>query len=194
MMQLPDFTQLTLAHGSLTLRPLQRQYLEQLRQWRNQPETNRYLVTRLYITPEQQLHWFEELDWHRNAYFVIIHKDTAVGLVYAHRINIAEKSFEGSILIGNSEYLNTYVPVKAILMLMIYFTSTLGFELIYSTVHPDNRNALELDHALGFKPVHMDNGYQVSRCTASNFFVHSKPYIKALFGSKDVIFDSKRSE
>ena len=156
-------------HRNTSLRTINESDIEQIRQWRNVEQVNRYLKAREFIDKQSQLDWFNSLDPHRSIYFMMEERSVPIGVVYAHNINLSERTFEGSIFTGYSSYLKTPLPVKASLMLSAFFFDHLAFEHLFSTVHFKNTAAIEMDERLGFKEIKREGDFVLSRCTKNDF-------------------------
>jgi RimJ/RimL family protein N-acetyltransferase len=170
---------MTITHGSLRLETITPADLGLILNWRNAERVNRYLVNREPISQEAQQKWFESLDPATSIFFMIRSEGQSAGLAYAH--NISEKEFEGSIFIGVPAFENSFIPVKAALMLTVFFFKQLEFVASYSTVHVDNFKALDLDRKLGYCEISRQLPFIKSKCTREDFFAKSDLLIKALF-------------
>ena len=72
--------QQNISEFSVELRPLQREQLELLRQWRNDPVISAPMFQQQFISIDMQQQWFTRVqNDKRQAQFVIYYKDEAIG-------------------------------------------------------------------------------------------------------------------
>ena len=167
-------------HQDITLRTIEQADIERIRGWRNDESVNKYLKTRKEISAGEQIEWFNSRDPKTSIYFMMEHVCVPFGLIYVDSINLEEMSFEGSIFTGDSDYMNSHLPVKAIMMLFVLFFEHLHFELLYSRVHYKNAAAVEINRHLGFKDLRREGELIFSRCTKSDFESKSASLKKTL--------------
>lgn len=158
-----------LINGHTTLRTIRHDDMEQMRIWRNRECVSRYLVNRHYISVQQQEIWFQTLDYSASIYFMMEESSLAAGVIYAHNIDATTRSFEGSIFIGSGENVNIQLPVKACLMLTLFFFDYLNYENALSKVHRANTPALQMDRRMGFKEISREGEFIYSKCAKDTF-------------------------
>jgi RimJ/RimL family protein N-acetyltransferase len=158
-----------ITHGNTVLRSLAQGDLEMIRRWRNDPSVNKHLLNREFISKEAQLKWFRNINPNRTLYLVAEEKGIPFGLIYATDIDREERSYWGNILIGESEYRDSYLPVKAVVMLMWCFFHELSFEVCYSKVASENAPAVKLNMAMGFRHVSETDAIRTERCSKDDF-------------------------
>src|SRR5687767_6546060 len=95
--------------------------IEQVRIWRNLNVVNRYLSSSGYISKDAQQKWFSSLDYSASIYFMMEESGVPFGMIYANKIDMKDKSFWGSIFVGDEGFANTHLPVKAVMMLFVFF-------------------------------------------------------------------------
>lgn len=167
-------------HHTTSLRTIQQDDIEQIRLWRNREHVNSYLKTKKFIDAPAQLAWFRALNTSTSIYFIIEEKTVPCGVIYTHNIDLNSRSFEGNIFTGDSNYLNTPLPVKASIMLTIFFFEHLLFDQMFSTVHYNNSAAAQLDTRMGFKVMRRDGDFIFSRCSKVDFEHHTTQLKKSL--------------
>jgi hypothetical protein len=172
-------------HGTL-LRTINGNDIEQIRIWRNRTYVNRYLLNRKFIEPQEQVNWFKSLNPHNSIYFVMEERMKPFGVIYARNIDFQTKRFEGSIFTGDEDFMETFLPAKAALMLSIFFFENLQFQIATSIVHSDNSNALELDMRLGYREIKTENGYIISECSSQSFELSSRSFKKLLLRNEPI--------
>jgi|GEM_PF-1561299 len=158
-----------ITHGNTVLRSLEEEDLELVRNWRNDQLVNEHLLNREYISQEAQLEWFGSLVSEESLYLVAEEKGVPFGLIYATDINQEEGSYWGNIIVGESEFRNSHLPVKTVLMLMWYFFHELNFESCHSKVASANTSAVQLNMALGFELVSEADGIRIEQCCKAAF-------------------------
>ena len=168
-------------HGTLSLQTISIDDLELIRNWRNDSSVNQYLLTRNVISFQQQLEWFSSLNNGTSIYFILKNEDNSIGLVYAHKIDCINRSFEGSIFIGDEQYLSSHYPVKAVLMLSFFLFEKLQFKTAYSIVNRKNKNAIDLDSRLGYRTIDGDMNFVRNLCHADDFLKFTESFRKVLF-------------
>ena len=143
-------------------------------------------MSNLIISSDQQIIWYNSLDFSTSIYFLLREKGNPIGLVYAHQLNTSTGSFEGSIFIGDNQYLITHHPVKAALMLSHLLFEKFHFKTAYSIVHRENKSALDLDNRLGYKEVGGDINFVRNACTAEDYLKSTYPFRKFFFKNEPI--------
>ena len=179
-------------HGTLSLHTITSDDLELLRNWRNDKDVNKYLITDLIISHDQQIIWYNSLDFSTSIYFLFRENDIPIGLAYAREINTNTDSFEGSIFIGDKQYLITHHPVKASLMLSYLLFEKLHFKTAYSIVHRKNKSALDLDNRFGYKEIGGDINFVRNTCTVEDYLKSTYPFRKFFFKNEliEIIYEN----
>lgn len=183
--------------GETILRTVSCDDIELIRQWRNSLEVKRYLKDQTPISYSQQLLWFKSIMKSPAAFFLIEESGSVAGMAYATKICFKEMSFEGNIFIGNSEFIETIVPVKAAVILSYFFFNCLRFKLSYSIVHCQNKKALALDKFLGFEQFSLKDSFIESRSTSEVFNTKLKLLIDKWIvsnGGLKVFYDHRDNE
>ncbi len=175
-----------LKNGNTSLRTINRNDIAQIRTWRNQESVNRYLVNAARISEEEQEKWFDNIDYSNSIYFMMEEASATFGVIYAHNISLRDKSFEGSIFTGNQNDFNTQLPVKAGLMLTIFFFDRLRFDCAFSKAHHKNKAALDLDRRFGFKELKREDDFIISRCSKADFETHTLRLRKSLLKNQPI--------
>ncbi len=129
--------------------------LELVRQWRNHPSINRYMVYREQITQEMQRKWFASINNNCNLYFVIEYKGKKIGLINGKDINWDEKTMETGIFIWNKYYRKTHIPTLCTLIF-----AELGVAIWEikprATILRNNERAMKYNKMLGFRVIEDD--------------------------------------
>ena len=101
------------------------------------------------ISQEDQLNWFRNVDPDRNFYLMISTHGKDVGVCNMKNVNWEDQTGEGGIFIGDFKYLNTSVPVKAILNAATYFCDVLQIERVNISIVEGNAQAVHFNQMLG---------------------------------------------
>lgn len=169
-----------ISQGNVVMRTIVAGDLELLRNWRNAENVNRYLKTRKQISLEEQLIWFESLNYNTSIFFMLLNANKPIGLIYAHNIDYTERSFEGSLFVGDDMFKNTIFPVQAAIMLTLTFFNEWHFKYAYSTVHIENVNAIDFDRKLGYEEIDNNGSFIKSKCSKDVFLIRSNPLVNFL--------------
>lgn len=136
----------------VTLKLLTHDKIEMLRQWRNDPDIQKCMEFRTYITPEMQEAWFAKIDNSgRDFYFIIEFEGKDVGCINLKNVDYEKKEGEPGIFIYNKDYIGTDVPTRASLCLGYLAWDLLHLEREYIHVLSDNKRAIRYNKLLGFK-------------------------------------------
>ena len=140
-------------YENITLRPLIKSDIENLRIWRNDPQNNQYLSKIPYITEEMQSAWFER--YLRNddeiCFAIVEHEalNRMVGSLSLHEF-AGESCFLGKILIGDSEAHGRRIGVNASIAATEIAFEQMGIKSINLHVFKDNFIALKVYKDAGF--------------------------------------------
>ena len=131
------------------LLPLSIDHIEIIRNWRNQDFIREMMEFQTYISPEDQLRWFNNLITEQNRYFIIcdLH-DNYVGLI--HLKNITSEMAEAGLFIGNPKYIGTGIAYSASLSLLNLAFNDLKLKKVIAKVKKTNLEAIHYNESLGF--------------------------------------------
>jgi UDP-4-amino-4,6-dideoxy-N-acetyl-beta-L-altrosamine N-acetyltransferase len=163
----------------ITLSQLQEADIQLVRQWRNDPEVGRFLLTQTNITEEQQEKWFKSLDTEHNKYFIIKYKEKKIGLCQLRFIDFKEETAEPGIFIYEEKYRNSILGFQAIFSLLDYAFYDLELEMVYADFLDSNQRAIKFNEAFGFEMADNgeegeDKGYKRYTLTKGNYRKKSK--------------------
>lgn len=142
---------LTLTGYGVTLHRLTHDKIEMLRQWRNDPKIQQYMIYRDYITPEMQEKWYEKINNNNNFYFIIEYDGREVGMINIKDVDYEKKTGEPGIFIYDDDLWNSDVGMRASFCFGNFVWDTLGLELMYIHVVASNKRALEYNLFLGYE-------------------------------------------
>ena len=135
------------------LRPLHRYDIEYLRQWRNDPCTNKFLSKVSPITKEMQEQWYEDYIQNQDIFFVIDYKRMrSVGTIALYEFE-EDNCCIGKIVIGEKSLRGKSIGYFSCLMAMCIGIREFDLKKFKLSVHEQNNAALKLYDRLGFKKV-----------------------------------------
>lgn len=144
---------LTLKGYGVTLRRLTHDKIEMLRQWRNDPKIQQFMIYRDYITPEMQEKWFERINNDNNFYFIIEYEGREVGLINIKDVDYEKKTGEPGMFLYDDNLWNLDVGMRASLCHSDFVWDTLGLETMYIHVLASNTRALQYNLLFGYEVV-----------------------------------------
>ena len=144
---------LTLTGYGVTLRRLTHEKIEMLRQWRNDPKIQQYMIYREYITPEMQEKWFEKINNDNNFYFIIEYEGREVGMINIKDVDYEKRTGEPGIFIYEDKLLNSDVGMRASLCMGDFVWNVLGMESQHIHVNASNKRAVQLNLFFGYEIV-----------------------------------------
>lgn len=136
--------------GNYLFRRLTIDDIELVRNWRNSAHITQYMEYREHITSEMQLKWFHSVDNVNNMYFIIEYKKEKIGLINAKDIDWEKRTMETGVFFGEQKYLNTEVPLLAILI--FGELGVVNFDLtVYAHILKTNKRAIRYNKLMGFQ-------------------------------------------
>jgi len=132
---------------------LTRDKIEMVRQWRNDPKIQQYMIFRETITPEMQEKWFERVNNDSNLYFIIEHKGQEIGLINIKDIDYNTGIGEGGIFIYDEHKQNSDLSFRAHFLLFDFAFAKLGLNAIRSEILISNQRASRFASFLGSRIV-----------------------------------------
>lgn len=144
---------LTLTGYGVTLRRLTHDKIEMLRQWRNDPKIQQFMIYREYITPEMQEKWFEKINNDNNFYFIIEYEGREVGMINVKDVDYEKKTGEPGIFLYDDSLWNSDVGMRASLCFGEFIWVTLGMESMYIHVVASNKRAVQYNLLMGYEVV-----------------------------------------
>lgn|GEM_PF-349542 len=141
---------------SVELRPLQRQQLELLRQWRNDPAIAAPMLQQQLISAEMQQQWFTRIqNDKRQAQFVIYYKDEAIGacnLKSADGLELGQsQTIEAGFYLAHPRFRGTLLAFFPALALNQYCFGRLNCKTLLAQVKLSNSAALRFNEKLGYQ-------------------------------------------
>jgi RimJ/RimL family protein N-acetyltransferase len=137
------------AYG-VTLVRLEPSHLELLRNHRNSPEIQQFMIYREHITEEMQRRWFDTVNNRFNHYAVIYYEGEPIGVSHTKNVDLETRSGEGGMMIWSPSHQNTDVPFRAALAGNDWVFDDLGLETLHVRVLASNKRAIRYNRALGY--------------------------------------------
>lgn len=137
--------------NGVVLRRLRQADIEQVRQWRNDPEVSRFMERREAITAQMQQRWFDGLDSRRQFFYVIEWQGQDAGVVNLKDLDAHAGTAEGGIYIARPQLRNGFAGLAAMLAMYDFGFERLGLRAIRIHVLADNPRAIRFNQALGFR-------------------------------------------
>ncbi|OBP15387.1 hypothetical protein A5320_08470 [Rheinheimera sp. SA_1] len=141
---------------SVELRPLQRQQLELLRQWRNDPVIAAPMLQQQLISAEMQQQWFTRIQHDKHqAQFVIYYKDEAIGACNLKSNDGLElgkcETIESGFYLAHPRFRGTLLAFFPALALNQYCFGRLNCKTLLAQVKLSNNAALRFNEKLGYQ-------------------------------------------
>lgn len=147
---------LTLTGYGVTLRRLTHDKIEMLRQWRNDPKIQQYMVYREYITPEMQEVWFQKINNDHNFYFIIEYEGREVGMINIKDVDYEKKTGEPGIFIYDERLWDSDVGIRTSLCFGEFLWNTLSLDSTYVHVVASNKRAVQFNQFLDYEIIQND--------------------------------------
>ncbi len=134
----------------ITFVPLYPIHLEFLREWRNHPEIQQWMLYREEITPEMQQRWYDSIDPAKDSYSIIWNRHEQIGLTQLRNIDAAAGSGEGGIIIFKPEHQNHMLSHRAAVAGMDWNFLERKMKTLTVTILKKNVRARRLVRSLGY--------------------------------------------
>ncbi len=139
-----------ITRGNIVFRRLTHDDIELVRKHRNSHDVSQFMEYREHITREMQEKWFKSINNINNMYFVIEYKGTKIGLINGKDINYEKLEMETGVFIWDQKYLNTHIPLLAVLIFGEIGVRILGLTA-YAHILKSNHRAKRYNRLLGFR-------------------------------------------
>tara|TARA_R110000744_G_scaffold143522_1_gene255473 strand:- start:1998 stop:2528 length:531 start_codon:yes stop_codon:yes gene_type:complete len=140
-----------LSDADISLRPVMREELEQLRVWRNAPELRSRTREWRALSEEDQVQWFNRitLPSRTDHMFSVVYKGMLVGVVGLCAWNTHDRNAEISFYIGDPVYRGRGI-MKRSLLLLTGWGFNQGLHRIWAEVYDFNITSVKLLERIGF--------------------------------------------
>jgi UDP-4-amino-4,6-dideoxy-N-acetyl-beta-L-altrosamine N-acetyltransferase len=182
-----------ISKGNIVFRRLTHSDIELVRKQRNSNDVSQFMEYKEIITPEMQEKWFKSIDNIYNLYFIIEYKGEKIGLINGRDIDWDNNAMETGIFIWDKNYLNTHIPMVAVLIFGELGVMTFGLTA-YARILKTNHRAKRYNKLLGFKLCEgqEEKENQLYKMTKETYISKSK-FIRGAFlklvGTEDAILE-----
>ena len=136
----------------VTLRPLEKEDVEKISIWANDPEVTRFLSMTMPLTGGQEEGWIESLSKDdRNIVLAIEVDGEHIGNMGIHGIDWVHRTATTGAMIGEKDYWGKGYGTDAKMILLDYAFNTLGLRKICSSVYEFNKRSLQYNLHCGYK-------------------------------------------
>lgn len=142
---------MTIENFGVTLESLTSETAELIRNWRNDPEINKFMDYKNTISFDEQKRWFEKIKKENSNYFLVRKGERPIGMIHIEKIDLENHSAHVGLFIGDSTYHGTGVALSASLSLLEYAFGLLNLHSVLAKVKNDNAQAIQYNQFLGFE-------------------------------------------
>ena len=136
----------------ITLKELQRDEIEMVRQWRNDPKIAELMLDQTHITEEMQKQWFERMSQSDcQYYFLAWFKDQPIGVASLINIDREQQTCEPGMYIYVDEYRNNIVPFCVAFALNDLAFEGLGLSQLFGKIFANNQASVRFHEACGYR-------------------------------------------
>jgi len=135
----------------ITLRRLRLEDIELVRQKRNSEAIRRVMQFREEITPGMQLEWFHSINNFENYYYIVEYKGKQIALINDKNMDWEARTSESGLFFWDEDYIHTFIPVLASLVLLEMGFYYLDWNISYIHVMSDNPPAIAYTRQLGYE-------------------------------------------
>jgi len=142
---------------------VQKEHIETIRVWRNDPKISAHMFFNSHITAEMQERWFHSINNELNFYFLVCPADKPIGLISISSIDYEHNKAFAGLFIYDDNFLGTDIPVRSSLCLLDIFFSYTSIDTLYAKVRESNLVADLYNTSLGFeriKKIELGQGYE----------------------------------
>ena len=127
-------------------------HLEMVRNWRNSPEVSKYMCTDQYISEEDQVYWFNQIEEDSSkAYWVIIMDGKPVGVVNIYNIDNLNKRCYWAYYLADLSVRGKGLGRLIELNILSYVFEKLEFNKLYCEVLDFNDIVVKIHQKYGSK-------------------------------------------
>lgn len=138
--------------ASELLRPLDSEYLELVRTWRNSPEVAQYMYTADTISTEQQQDWYARITQDSTVkYWLIYHQERPVGVANLYAISQRNRSCYWAFYLGEPALHGSGIGAKVELAVLEYVFEELKLNKLSCEVFISNEKVITMHEKFGFR-------------------------------------------
>lgn len=125
--------------------------IQLVRNWRNKPHVTRMFLHQEPLQVEDQRLWWKNIDPALERHFIYSLDHVDVGLVSLTKLDVISGSCEGGIFCGEEMFLRHWCHLQACLFVYSHAFDDLNFSVSTARIRSENRSAIRLNAALGYK-------------------------------------------
>jgi len=139
--------------NTVVVRPVERDDIEQIRRWRNDPEVARYHASREHISEAAQRDWYDRVATDPELLATVIETSDAERIGVAHFKDIARRhrKAEAGIYIGPPTFRGNLYGLEAFYLLLNFGFAQLNLRKVYGHHIVGNETARRYNDAFGFE-------------------------------------------
>lgn len=141
---------LVLEGYGVKLKRLTHDKIELLRQWRNDPKIQQYMIYREIITPEMQEKWFQKINNDHNFYFIIEYEGKEIGCVNIKDVDYEKKCGETGIYLFDSNCEHCGIARKSYMCLIEFGFRFLKIKSLIAHVLLNNESSVNFHVKFGY--------------------------------------------
>lgn len=127
------------------------EHIELVRNWRNSEFVSQFMYTDDYISPEQQMIWFENVSKdNQSIYWIILYKHQPVGLASITNIDAKNKKCFWAFYLGSKELQGVGIGAIVEFKVLEYAFDVLRMNKVCGEVLKLNERVLKLHQRFGF--------------------------------------------
>jgi UDP-4-amino-4,6-dideoxy-N-acetyl-beta-L-altrosamine N-acetyltransferase len=137
---------------SVDLKIMEKSDIQIVREWRNSTDVGNFMLSRTYISVEQQETWFEMIKDNKDYLFWIILSKSGekLGVVSLNNINTQDGTAEPGLYIALTKYRNSFYGLEAYYHILNYGFNELNLEKVWGTTISSNQAAVKMNTSFGF--------------------------------------------
>ena len=135
----------------IKLRKLELTDIEKVRNWRNSKEVASFMYNETYITEENQLIWFNNIDWEKSMYWIIEYNNLDLGLASINSIDKALQSCYWAFYLGDTSVRGAGIGAKVEYNVLCYVFDELKLNKLRCEVFASNEKVIKMHEKFGFR-------------------------------------------
>jgi UDP-4-amino-4,6-dideoxy-N-acetyl-beta-L-altrosamine N-acetyltransferase len=141
-----------LSKYGIVLNRLEPNEIELVRTWRNSQAISEQMEYKAYISSDQQIEWFNQIQKSEVDYYYTIYvQEKPIGLIHLNKIDTELKTAHAGLFIGDLAFLGTGIVLGASILILELAFSELKLLSVFAKVNKLNRPAIDYNHLLGFE-------------------------------------------
>lgn len=137
--------------SDIELRKLTIDDIEMVRNWRNSKEVSSYMYTETYIKMEEQLKWFNNIDWEKSIYWIIEFNGKGLGLASVTSIDRTLQSCYWAFYLGDTTVRGAGIGAKVEFNVIEHVFSELNLNKLRCEVFVSNDKVIKMHEKYGFR-------------------------------------------